>query len=375
MRLVERVGVETMTRGDAVHTARRATTDERERVDRLLSRRRAMTRRGRANEAARADARGMRRGRNGVGSSVGIAVVAASVLRGATAAYVHKDPASDIASGFAHPGCMRTGTSSGGYDRCPGIAMRETSGYADYQKDVMNPFNLPKFVSALESYTSEHYGSKSDYQGCKILGADENAYQAYRTRTNSPYWLGPLQFTYTCGWFTGERTTYGEGWGNPADTKSFVMDLRYSAFLMINARVQRDLQSWLSTHDISDAKIADDTKDMLYEFFRLYYRAGDRGTYQTRYRTGLSTRTSRQRWKSRFKGLASAQHAALRVEEQAALTAFLASHNAESYAPSGWSIKRVISDLAGYNAALASAYKNHYWNTQRTRVAPWASKN
>ena len=44
MRLVERVGVETMTRGDAVHTARRATTDERERVDRLLSRRRAMTR-------------------------------------------------------------------------------------------------------------------------------------------------------------------------------------------------------------------------------------------------------------------------------------------------------------------------------------------
>ena len=47
------------------------------------------------------------------------------------------------------------------------------------------------------------------------------------------------------------------------------------------------------------------------------------------------------------------KHIQLRNNESAALTEFLLSNGATSYAPSGWTIQQVIDDLAGYNAALA----------------------
>ena len=135
--------------------------------------------------------------RQGVGSSVVVfivAVLASSVFAGANAAYVHNDPATSVYAGYAHPGCMRVG------NRCPGIKMSEVSDYKDYQTNVMDPFNLPKFVSAFNAYTSTKYGSASDYQRCTIVKADENAGARNAYKTYSPNWLGPLQFTYTCGW-------------------------------------------------------------------------------------------------------------------------------------------------------------------------------
>jgi hypothetical protein len=276
----------------------------------------------------------------------------------ADGAYTHNDD-----SRIPHPGCM-----SG--QKCPGIGMNQV--YTDYQADIMDPFNLPRFTSAFNTYVSTNYGSDPDYQACTLTGADDEAgsnWQSY-----SPHYFGPLRFTYQCPWMSAPVSRPANGIGNPDDTTTFQMDMRYAGFLMINARVQRSLTTWLNTHSITDANIAQDTKNYLYKFFRLLNQGSVYSSYEQRYKQGLSLASATNEWTTRFTQLALAQHAALRDDEQAGLDAFLASNGATSYAPS-WTIQQVVDDLAGYNAALASAYNAHYWTTQRNRIATWATTN
>jgi len=281
----------------------------------------------------------------------------------ADGAYTHQDD-----SRIPHPGCLDMPRGQG--YKCPGIRMNEV--YTDYQADIMNPFNLPRFTSAFDTYVSTNYGSDPDYQACTLTGADDDAsinYQQY-----SPNYFGPLRFTYQCPWMSAPVSRPANGIGNPDDTTTFQMDMRYAGFLMINARVQRTLTTWLNTHSISDANIAQDTKDILYKFFRLLNQGSTYSKHEQRYKQGLTLTSVTNEWTTRFTQLALAQHAALRDDEQVGLDAFLASNGATSYAPS-WTIQQVVDDLAGYNAALASAYDTHYWTTQKNRVATWASAN
>ena len=294
------------------------------------------------------------------------ALVVALTAVGALGAYTHVDD-----SRVPHPGCMRRGQASSGFDMCPGLLMRELPRYSHYDNHIMIPFNLPRFQSALTTYVNANYGGNSDYPACTITGADDvlgSTWQQF-----SPHYFGSLRFTYSCSWMTGSVTKPAKGYADPADTNTFLMDMRYSAFLMINARVQRDLQAWLTRHAISDATIAADTKDYLFEFFRLYYQSGDNSKFGKFYRQGLTIEKTTKKWTDRYKTLSINKHIQLRNNESAALTEFLLSNGATSYAPSSWTIQHVIDDLAGYNAALASAYETHYWNQERTRITAWAS--
>ena len=294
------------------------------------------------------------------------ALVVALTAVGALGAYTHVDD-----SRVPHPGCMKRGHARDVSNRCPGLKMYELPRYSNYDNHIMIPFNLPRFQSALTTYVNANYGGNSDYPACTITGADDvldNTWSQF-----SPHYFGSLRFTYSCPWMTGSVTKPAKGYANPADTNTFLMDMRYSAFLMINARVQRDLQAWLTRHAISDATIAADTKDYLFEFFRLYYQSGDDSKYGKLYRQGLTLAKTTKKWTDRYNLLSINKHIQLRNNESAALTEFLLSNGATSYAPSSWTIQHVIDDLAGYNAALASAYETHYWDQERTRITAWAS--